>query len=241
MVFRCRVAPAATSRRHRLVSMYRPDQVRCLAAAGADCVAAAACVGYAYGPCAPDGDHCEGDRAVYCSRGAGLSLDCRHGLWYTGDTTCVAGTSVTCGIAACSPDTPYHCEGSRVVHCIDGVLDVADCAPLGATCVDDGGFATCVGTSPECTATRCEGSELIRCSGGHEFRYACGEILDGGTCINEGIDGASCAFGPDCGDTATCAGNVTQLCVLGAQVSIDCVASGFAGCDLGSCLPATFP
>jgi hypothetical protein len=227
----------------RLVSMYRPEQIRCLVAAGADCVAARACVGYTYGPCAPDGDHCEGDRLVQCSRGAGLSLDCRHGLWYTGDTTCVAGRLVECGISACAPDTPYHCEGSRVMHCIDGVLDVQDCAAVDANCVDEGGFATCVAKTTECTETaaRCEGTNLIRCGGGRELRYACAEMFDGGMCLNEGRDGASCAFGPSCGDSATCAGNVTQLCVLGAQVSIDCIASGFGGCDLGSCLPKTFP
>jgi hypothetical protein len=34
---------------------------------------------------------------------------------------------------------------------------------------------------------------------------------------------------------------IAQLCVLGAQVSIDCVAAGFASCGLGSCIPAKFP
>jgi hypothetical protein len=38
-----------------------------------------------------------------------------------------------------------------------------------------------------------------------------------------------------------CAGNVAQLCVLGAQISVDCVAAGFSRCGLGSCIPATFP
>jgi hypothetical protein len=63
----------------------------------------------------------------------------------------------------------------------------------------------------------------------------------GGTCVDYGIDGHSCGFGPDCGETATCSGNTSQLCVFDAQISIDCVASGYAGCNLGSCVTATLP
>ena len=77
--------------------------------------------------------------------------------------------------------------------------------------------------------------------GGREHHDDCAAMLDGGTCVTYGRGGASCAFGPDCGNAATCAGNATQLCVLGAQISVDCVTSGFARCDLGSCIPTTFP
>ena len=85
-----------------VVSIYRPDQIRCLVAAGADCVAARACLGYAYEACSPDGDRCEGDRLVGCGRGMSLTLDCRGGLWYGDDATCVEAGSPACGIAACT-------------------------------------------------------------------------------------------------------------------------------------------
>jgi hypothetical protein len=122
------------------------------------------------------------------------------------------------------------------------VLKSFDCAQAGLTCaIDSGGTATCDGTGGACTASHCDGTTLVRCDGVHEQRYACAEMLDGGTCVDGGRGGFSCGFGPDCGGTATCTGNVTQVCVLGAQVSIDCVASGFGGCGLGSCLPTKFP
>lgn len=224
-----------------LVSMYRPAQIRCLVAAGANCVAARACVGYALGACSPDGRRCDGDRVIECSAGSGTTLDCRGGLWFSSDSTCVVGTAVTCGIGTCAGGTPSRCDGSRVVQCLNGVQEVFDCAQLGDTCYSTGGAAICIGTGAPCTASRCEGNQLIRCDSGREQRYACDAMLDGGTCVGYGRGGASCGFGPDCGAAATCAGNVAQLCVLGAQSSVDCVAAGFSRCALGSCVPATFP
>lgn len=224
-----------------VVSIYRPEQIRCLVAAGADCTRARACLGYTYGACAPDGTHCEGDRLVDCSRGMGLTLDCRHGLWYSDDSTCVAASSPTCGIGTCARNTPERCDGTRALRCSNEVLLAFDCAQVGATCNLEGTSAQCVGSGPACTASRCDGTKLIRCAGGHEYTYQCAEMFQGGTCVDDGRSGHSCGFGPDCGETATCNGNTSQLCVLGAQISIDCVASGYAGCSLGSCLTATFP
>lgn len=224
-----------------VVSIYRPAQIQCLAKAGADCTAARACLGYTYGACSPDGQHCDGDRLTDCSGGSGLLLDCRHGLWFTSDATCVAGTPVGCGIGTCTAGTPTRCDGSRALVCKGGVLEALDCAQLGETCVTTSSGATCAASGAACTASRCEGNQLVRCDGGHEQRYACDAMLAGGTCVNQGRGGASCAFGVDCSSGAACAGNVTQLCVLGRQVSIDCVAAGFASCSVGSCIPARFP
>jgi hypothetical protein len=224
-----------------IVSIYRPAQIRCLADAGANCAAARACVGYTYGACSPSGLHCDGDRRVDCSGGSGLSLNCRGGLWYTSDSTCVTGSSVDCGIGTCTDGAPSRCDGSRAVICQNGVLKAFDCAQLGETCSAAGGDAGCVAAGAACTASRCEGNQLVRCDGGHEQRYACDAMFHGGICASTGRDGASCAFGPDCSTPATCAGNVAQLCVLGAAVSFDCVAAGFAACNVGSCVTATFP
>lgn len=134
-----------------------------------------------------------------------------------------------------------RCDGSRVLHRVSSVLQVFDCAQLGETCSSSGGIAVCTGTGTACTASRCAGNELIRCEGGHEQRYACDTMFEGGTCVGYGRDGASCGFGFDCGGAAVCGGNVTNLCVLGARTTVDCVAAGFSRCDMGSCIPATFP
>jgi hypothetical protein len=224
-----------------VVSIYRPDQIRCLVEAGADCAAARACLGYTVGPCSPDGDRCEGDNLVECSHGTGLTLDCRGGLWFTDDTTCVPASSVGCGLATCTDGTPSRCDGTRAVSCRSGVLQAFDCAQAGLTCTIDGDAVGCAGTGAACTASRCDGTTAVLCGGGHEQRYACAAMFDGGTCLDYGREGVSCGFGPDCGGTATCDGNVATLCVLGAQVSVDCVAAGFRSCALGSCIPATFP
>lgn len=230
-----------------VISIYRPDQILCLAAAGADCMKARACLGYTIEPCSPDGVRCDGDRLVDCSRGSGLVLDCRGGLWFDDDATCIPAsepsrTNPTCGLATCTDSTPDRCDGTRILGCNNGVLQAVDCAELGGTCMSDGTGVTCSGIGATCTSSRCEGTTLTRCEGGHEYVYHCAEMFDGGTCFNYGREGASCDFGPSCSGTyATCAGDVTQLCVLGAQTSVDCVASGFARCELGSCIPATFP
>lgn len=139
------------------------------------------------------------------------------------------------------PEYPERCDGTRALGCSNEVLVAFDCAQVGATCNLEGTSAQCVGSGSACTASRCDGTKLIRCTGGHEYTYQCAEMFQGGTCVDDGRSGHSCGFGPDCGETATCNGNTSQLCVLGAQISIDCVASGYAGCSLGSCLTATFP
>jgi len=223
------------------VSMYRPDQIRCLAEAGADCKTARACIGFAFQACSPDGVRCEGDNVIDCSGGQTLAIDCRGGLWFTDDATCIQGTRPGCGLATCTAGTPDSCHDTRVVRCVDGVRQEIDCAQVGMTCALDGTSATCGGTGAACTASRCDGTRLIRCEAGHEAVYDCAAMLRGGSCVPGGSDGFSCGFGPACGDTATCAGGTAQLCVLGGQASVDCLASGFVSCASGSCLPASLP
>ena len=85
---------------------------------------------------------------------------------------------------------------------------------------------------------------MVRCDGGHEQRVDCTTVLDGGTCLPIGSGGVSCDYASACTPstaTATCTGNTANLCVLGTTVNVDCVAAGFASCQLGSCLPAQFP
>ena len=227
-----------------LVSIYRPDQLRCLAAAGSDCVGARACIGFSFDPCSGTTTHCEGDRLFLgCQGGSALSLDCSGGAWWTDDATCIERTTTTptCGIATCTSGTAASCSGTRLSRCNSGALEVFDCGQAGATCTTDAGIVGCGGTGAACTATRCDGNRLVRCLGGHELAFDCSTMFAGGTCVTGGSGGFSCGFGPSCGDTATCSGNTAQLCVLGAQVSVDCAAAGFAGCQSGTCVPATFP
>ena len=219
-----------------VVSMYRADQVRCLAAAGADCTRALACIGMSIAACSPDGQRCEGDRLIDCTGGQTISIDCRGGLWFSDDATCVAGTKPGCGTAACAAGTADSCNGTRLVRCIDGVRNEIDCAQVGMTCVLGASAASCGGTGAACTASRCDGKRLIRCDGGHETAYDCTAMLRGGSCVTGGRDGFSCGFGPDCGDTATCTLGSAQLCVLGGQATVDCLAAGFTSCIAGSCL-----
>jgi hypothetical protein len=220
------------------VSIHRSHQVRCLAAAGADCDAAAACIGVATATCQANDYRCEGDTYVFCRVFSGIATNCRGGLWYSDDSTCVerSGSHPDCGQGTCAPDTPQSCRGTRMVRCFAGVRSEIDCAQIGMTCLLDGGVATCGGSGAACTASRCDGDRLIRCQGGHEAIYDCAAMLRGGSCVAGGPDGFSCGFGRDCGNTATCAGATAQLCVLGGQASVNCLAEGFTSCVNGGCL-----
>jgi hypothetical protein len=224
-----------------VVSIYRPDQVHCLAAAGTDCAAVTACIGAGFRSCSPDGQRCEGNEVIDCHGGRTLAVDCRGGLWFPDDSTCVQGTRPGCGVATCADGAPRTCHGTRLVRCVEGVSQEIDCAQAGATCVADGTSAGCGGTGAACAASRCDGNRLILCLSGHETIYDCAAMLRGGSCVPGGSTGFSCGFGPDCGGTATCAGGTAQLCVLGGQASVDCLASGFVSCAAGSCLPASLP
>jgi hypothetical protein len=232
-----------------LVAVTRADQIRCLAAAGGDCTVARACIGYKMEPCTAVLDECRSDTFYSCDGALATEIDCRGGAWFTSDSTCVTGTSTGCGLGTCTSggSTTTSCDGSRLVACqLDNVREALDCAQFwGETCSMVGTHAGCTGTGAACTGGgRCEGTTLVRCDGGHEQRVDCATVLDGGTCLPIGSGGATCNFGMACtpsGATATCNGNHASLCILGVTVDIDCNASGFTGCDLGSCIPTHLP
>jgi len=233
-----------------LVAATRTAQIRCLAAAGGDCAVARACIGYKMETCTAVLDECRGDTYYSCDGALATEIDCRGGAWYTSDTTCVTGASPGCGLAGCTSggSTTRTCDGTRIVACQPtGVEEPFDCAAyFGETCFSDGtGGAACAGTGVACTGGgHCEGTTMVRCDAGHEQRIDCATVLDGGTCLPIGSGGVSCNFGSACtpsATTATCNGNTASLCILGVAVDVDCIASGFAGCMVGSCLPSHLP
>jgi hypothetical protein len=229
------------------VAATRAEQIRCLAAAGGDCTVARACIGYKMETCSATLDECRGDTYYSCDGTLATEIDCRGGAWFTSDSTCVTGASIACGLGTCTStgSTTTSCDGTRVVACQpDGVREPFDCSQyFGETCSMVGSDASCTGTGAACTGGgHCDGNTMVRCDGGHEQRVDCAAVLDGGTCLPVGSGGVSCDFGSACGaTTATCNGNVASLCILGVTIDVDCIASGFAGCTAGSCIPAHLP
>ena len=217
-----------------LASYYRPDQIRCLAAAGSDCTAALACIGMSIGSAGSCSDitACNGSVFHSCQGGRSFDTQCAGGLYFTSDTTCLAtGGTHTCGLATCT-QTSTTCDGTRLVHCNGSLETVFDCGPYGMTC---DGSPSCVGAGAACSAASCQGTSWVRCEGGHEARVDCAAALQGGTCVDATT---GCGFAATCADSspATCNGNVLTACVLGTPMTLDCVAAGYQGCSAGECV-----
>jgi hypothetical protein len=86
-------------------------------------------------------------------------------------------------------------------------------------------------------ATRCDGTRLVRCEGGHEATVDCRAEGVDGTC-QPNLDAPSvCAgAGRECaGDFLDrCNGTRLEYCRDGTVAGVDCAALGFAACSVGA-------
>ncbi len=115
-------------------------------------------------------------------------------------------------------DTNGQCVRDVLQRCTSGVLELRDCAPLGAECLpaDERGPAAC-GCADIRPSGRCNGTTAETCVDGKLERDNCG--ARGLTCgwTPAGVFG--CTNAPDCGgvgDFGFCAGDAMVLCADGA-------------------------
>ena len=165
-------APYAES----LVSVYRPNEIRCLANAAVDCNAQLACI---EDTCS--GDFCEvgacdsatplscnGDRIEMC--GANMVLSAYDCSIY-GETCKQTFGQPYCGMENAGPCTISHCEGDVLIRC-DGEAHRIDCAGLYS-----GGV--CVLHTQRCAfADECSPSELPSCVGDSVHACVLGEVVE---------------------------------------------------------------
>ena len=214
-----------------------PPEFACLARVRGDCNAALDCLGLTVtlgASCVAASLVCDGDAVVGCDPGlpgmesSSFRFDCAaRGL------VCIERTT---GGPVCGRPCTETCVGNDLVRCTDRG-DVYVC-PAGTSC--DG--TDCAPTGPVCTDWRCEGDDLIECSGfpgaeGREFPpFSCASW--GAHC---GYEGGSARCIPD-GDTcdpstvaARCEGESIVFCGEDRGMhSFDCTGHGYLGCSGGS-------
>jgi hypothetical protein len=220
-------------------SLYRPEQIACLANAGGDCAVARACIGLAETPCTAGGKYCQGSMVHSCDGTTDHSVQCAGGLWYPADATCVIGNEATCGYATCSTPGEKTCIGDKVHWCqpFYAVIDV-DCSLVdGWTCVMTSTGATCgMANTATCTVSGCVGDVYVDCIEGREARLDCSKLLAAGRCS----DANSCVFGAQCNylntqDTFCIDSDRLSVCSLGVPVTVSCKQLGFTGCNAHEC------
>ncbi len=209
---------------------------RCVIAAKGDCDAVFACYGThkAAGRCDTSFKaHCEGQRAFSCDTLSAkvFVYDCALAA-----LTCQVRTSQSfeakCATGSCDASFARRCEGTRLLSCADGVIEIADCAALGQRCGDSSGGAACLGSSEEeCEAgkfaARCEGATAVTCVGGRVHRADCA----GRPLATRCEAGACVPAGGACKDEFDrCSGDTLELCLDGTWQSHDCAAAGFGPC-----------
>ena len=134
--------------------------------------------------CPPESSRarCDGPRAVVsCHDGSIDRAPC------SGRTTCHehrhedGAEFATCGGAGeeCDVVGSRRCEADVLVECEAhghaGRVRTTHCAPLGLSCVEANGSASCAARPPECApgAARCEGDALVFCAAGRKARVSC--------------------------------------------------------------------
>lgn len=218
------------------------DDLACVNAAGADCVAVRACLGYqrTLDPsCNPGtGDSCSGGTLIECQDGVRTEIDCSDFFEPVGPSCIMGATRADCGGRTCTVDGERTCTGTILEVCDSSVTEVTDCARLGTTCaLSAGGIARCdLTTGATCQVgapSRCDGTFRVTCDAdGLENRLDCDRLVPGWTC-QLGVGGTtSCRFGDVCtamGSDA-CVGSTLRFCAGGVPAEIDCTTLGFAGC-----------
>jgi hypothetical protein len=198
-------------------------------------------------------DVCVGDVAVDCSSPSVEVRDCGAADLVCGENANGAG----CGVETCDKGAvPDRCEGPLLLSCGPvGVVTAEGCAsePIALSCGSSGnwcaavggetcavvdGAAACVGAGEACDATtepsRCDGSAVVRCVGGHEARVDCAVANRALTC-RVVADSPHCVpAAQECDFTTPeeCADGVITYCDLGRVATLDCRSYGLSGCEI---------
>jgi hypothetical protein len=147
-------------------------------------------------------------------------------------TSCEAAlacASMNHGPSYCSTHSSRTCDGDVLVSClpISGwAVASIDCAATGQRCVMQPSGPMC-STSATCDPggmARCDGDVLVRCLGGLESRFACGEYIPNGRCGTTDSGLVTCIGpGPSCAELSSrCDGNEIVYCPGDHEARVDC-------------------
>jgi hypothetical protein len=223
-----------------IVPALPPSAMRCIIAAGNDCVASRACLGFTFSMVTSCTERCDGNTIVECE-GSTIEFrgDCDSPL-STGPT-CFIGNfgRPECGVSTCTVES-RTCAGSVAQECdVDtGILGELDCGERNLECAN--GVCTSPGGGGACTdgtPTHCTGAAIESCSNGTTELFDCPSLISGSTCI-AGIE-PFCGYGTACVPTKgaeTCTGNTLNFCAAGVVGSVDCTSLGFTQCLNGQCV-----
>jgi hypothetical protein len=218
-------------------------QVHCLAAAGANCEQAFACVGetVSQNPSC-SGDSCSGTSVSLCAFGAQVVEDCTYVLGAPTGLTCLAsGTAAKCSLGSCNAGDPDTCDGTIAKRCNAPFVDAIDCGVVGLTCSVATGTAECVGDGAACTVDRMDADAIYDCRGGFEHRVECATAFPGTSPQKDPTSSrAFCGVATDClpwMSNAQCTSATTlSVCEFGAVHDLDCTTLGFARCHVAGCM-----
>jgi hypothetical protein len=235
------------------LAYYRPSEIHCLAAAGANCDQAGRCISGQVEqrgmqpPCTAGNGAwiCDGAELVECENGVTFRVSCP--AVYAAGTSCMMPQpgcrdplmDGDCALGPCTGSAP-SCNGTVATSCYAGVQEAVDCALQRPpqVCHFDGTNASCGGTGPPCTgSSRCDGDTLVDCDGGFEARVDC-SVIEGSCQSASGISlYAYCGYGTACdpGQFGTCNGTQLTFCAGGLMRTVDCRSFGFSTCSGGLC------
>lgn len=217
-----------------MITQGTPAKVDCvLEASLADCNAANACIGASRTTdpnCVPGcGD---GDTLVQCDGTTRTEIECGSYIGSYGPSCVANATAAFCGVAACDPQAPFTCDGTKSLSCgSTGLGRTADCARRGEECVTTS--PGCAGVSSgACTgAFLCDGDDVVTCDQGVERRTDC-SVWAGGTCITVVNNLVGCGWGEQCDLNAGtfCVGTTLRSCVYGLVYDVACPSIGGTQC-----------
>jgi hypothetical protein len=164
------------------------------------------------------GEACTSEGDTFCN--AGTLMRCVGGRWFGEECSIVGATCVevegvaSCELPACT-GAGTHCDGTRLVGCLEGREHSIECGPNG-TCEETPNGPNCVlpSDSPSfCERDMCEGQEETLCLAGLRWTH---------TCSRSRADCSSSACEPE----SRCDGDVAIV----KGVRIDCAEFGL-GCS----------
>ncbi|MCC6746867.1 MAG: hypothetical protein IT371_04365 [Deltaproteobacteria bacterium] len=203
---------------------------RCVNDAGGSCDEVRRCFGE------QSTERCDATFRARCDGARAVSCDLLDKRIYAADCgaaalSCAVPSKDTfaarCGAGTCGADFTPRCDGSRRLTCVNGVVEVEDCAAQSLVC--DEGAARCAGEeSGACSGNRCEGDIAVTCVGGRAHREDCTNRPYNTKCRNGVCErsGSACADELD-----RCQGALLQTCLDGQWKTFDCGSLGLGACQ----------